>query len=40
METGADLRYVIADKDAVVRENSFLVGSENLPIIIPKGETV
>ena len=40
VESCADLRYVIADKDAVVRANSFLVGSENLPIIIPKGETV
>ena len=36
----ADLRYVIADKDSVIRPNCFLVGSERLPIIVPKGETV
>ena len=35
-----DLRYVIADKDTVISENCFLVGSERLPIIVPKGETV
>ena len=40
VEKGADLRYVIADKDAVISENCFLVGSERLPIIVPKGETV
>ena len=40
VEEGADLRYVIADKNAVVSKNCFLVGSERLPIIIPKGETV
>ena len=40
VEPGAALRYVIADKDAVVSRDCFLVGSETLPIIIPKGETV
>ena len=40
VEPGAALRYVIADKDAVVSKDCFLVGSETLPIIIPKGETV
>ena len=36
----ADLRYVIVDKNAEIRPNCFLVGSERLPIIVPKGETV
>ncbi len=40
VQENADLRYVIADKDVVVRPSCFLVGSERLPIIVPKGETV
>ena len=40
VEPGADLTCVIADKDAVVTRNCYLVGSDRLPIIIPKGDTV
>ena len=40
VESGADLRYVIADKDSSIHADCFLSGSERLPIIVPKGETV
>ena len=40
VEPGADLRCVIADKDAVISRDCYLVGSDRLPIIVPKGERV
>ena len=40
IESGADLKYVIADKNTRLSSSCYLVGSERLPIIIPKGDTV
>ena len=40
VEPGADLTCVIADKDAVIGRDCYLVGSEKLPIIVPKGEKI
>lgn len=37
---GADLRAVLADKDVSVSTGVTLVGSERLPIIIPKGANI
>ena len=37
---GCVLRYVILDKDVVVRPNSTLVGTPNKPVIIKRGEIV
>jgi glucose-1-phosphate adenylyltransferase len=36
----AQLKCVIADKDCVITPRCFLVGSERLPILVPKGATV
>ena len=40
IKAGANLNCVIADKDCVVTEDCFLSGSDRLPLVIPKGETV
>ena len=37
---GANIRHVIFDKDATVRDGTVLIGSPEHPIIIQKGETV
>lgn len=37
---GCDLKYVILDKDVVVRPNTHLVGTPTNPIIIKRGEIV
>ena len=37
---GAELKYVILDKDVTVRPGARLIGTENNPIIITRGETV
>lgn len=33
---GADLSYVIADKDVVIGAGVHLIGSPKLPIVLPK----
>jgi len=40
IEEGADLEYVILDKNVTVRQNSRLVGSKDYPIVIRKGGIV
>ena len=37
---GAHLEYVILDKNVTVRPGTLLVGTQNNPIIIKRGETV
>ena len=37
---GAELKYVILDKDVTVTPGAKLIGSKNCPIINKKGETV
>ena len=37
---GCVLRYVILDKDVLVRPNTTLVGTPNKPVIIKRGEVV
>ena len=37
---GAELKYVILDKDVTVRPGAKLIGTPNAPIIIKRGETV
>ena len=36
----SELKYVILDKDVVVRPNAKLIGAPNAPIIIKRGEIV
>ncbi len=40
IQNGARLEYCIADKNAVVRENSEMIGHELYPMVIPKGTVV
>ena len=37
---GAELKYVILDKDVTVRPGAKLIGSPISPIVIRRGETV
>ena len=37
---GAELKYVILDKDTNVRPGSKLIGTPKHPIVIKRGETV
>ena len=37
---GADLKYVILDKDVTITAGAKLIGTPNTPIIIKRGETV
>ena len=37
---GAELKYVILDKDVVVRPGAKLVGTPTNPVIIKRGEIV
>ena len=37
---GAQLRYVILDKDVTVRAGAQLIGSAKNPIILTRGESV
>ena len=38
VQSGAQLKCVIADKDCLITKGCFLAGSNRLPIVIPKGE--
>jgi len=40
VHSGADLRYVICDKEVKIQENTLLVGHESYPIAISKGAIV
>lgn len=40
ISAGADVSYVIADKDVVIRENRRLAGFETYPLYLPKGQQV
>ena len=35
-----DIRYVTADKDVVISDNSNLKGAKNHPFVIKKGEKI
>ena len=37
---GAELKYVILDKDVTVRPGARLCGTRNNPIVVRRGETV
>ena len=37
---GAVLDHVILDKNVVIRPGRFLIGYENFPIVLKKGQTV
>ena len=40
VEKGADLRYVIADKDTTFSEGTVLAGNDKLPLVVPKGTSI
>lgn len=40
VKEGAQLKCVITDKDTVVSEGCYLVGSDRLPILVPKGSII
>lgn len=40
IRSGAQIKCVISDKNAVVNEGCYLVGNKKLPIIVPKGAVI
>ena len=40
VEAGANLSYIIADKDCEVSKDVTLAGSPKLPLVLPKGSKV
>ena len=40
IQAGAQMNCVIADKDCVITEGRLLAGTERIPLVIPKGQTV